>query len=151
MMPLLVAVVAGLAAFAITRHARCGGREDGLDRLQDVSFLTRELGLNADQARQIETLHTTLGAKLDDCCARHCAARAGLGETLSGDSDEGLRAEAILSEMCRAYEASERSTLDHMRRVRAILTAEQKKRFDAMITRCMCRKCGTHGRLLENR
>jgi len=48
--------------------------------------------------------------------------------------------------MCRVYEASERATLAHIRKVRATLSEEQKRRFDAMLGKCLCRSCSAHGK-----
>jgi len=76
---------------------------------------------------------------------RHCAARARLVQALAGETNGTAQAEAVVTEMCRAYEQSERATLDHIRQVRAVLTAEQRKRFDAMISDCMCKPCSMHG------
>jgi hypothetical protein len=145
LIPLIVALVAGAAAFAITRRGMCQRAAAGSDRLRDVSYLTSELKLSPDQARQIEAIHAALSEKLADCCARHCTARARLGEALSGETEGGTGTEAVLAEMCRAYEESERATLDHMRRVRALLDGGQKRRFEAMISNCLCRSCSSHG------
>jgi len=143
--PLVAAVAAGVAAYGVTRHAARERSAPSLDRLQDVSFLTRELGLSDAQANEIKRLHASLGAKLNDCCARHCAARARLGQALATETNGAAQTEAVLAEMCRAYEAGERATLEHMRRVRAILNADQRRRFDAMITNCMCQACSMEG------
>jgi len=145
-MALIIAVAAGAIAFSVTRALRCASSEaDPLDRLQDVSFLTGKLGLSTEQAEKIQALHVTLGTTLNDCCSRHCAARARLGQALVAETNGTAQAEAILTEMCRAYEESERATLDQIRRVRAILNTEQRKQFDAMIADCMCRMCGKQG------
>ena len=143
--PLAAAVAAGFVAYGVTRNAVCGRPGPSLDRLQDVSLLVRELGLNDAQAREIERLHTTLGAKLNDCCVRHCAARARLGQALAAETNGTAQSDPIVAEMCRAYEESERAALGQIRQVRAVLNAEQKGRFDAMISDCMCRMCSMHG------
>jgi Spy/CpxP family protein refolding chaperone len=145
LVPLLIAVIGGAIAFGVVRHtARCA--ETGtLDQLQDISFLTRELKLSAGQADRIKALHTTLSARLDDSCDRHCAARAKLAEALARETDGEKAAEAILADMCRAYEEGERATLEHLRQVRAALDPGQKKRFDDLIGRCLCRECGGQG------
>lgn len=140
-LPLVAAVAIGIIAYAVTRHAVCGRPAPTLDRLQDVAFLTRELGLNDAQADEIKSLHASLGVKLNDCCMRHCAARARLAQALAAETNGTAQAETILAEMCRAYEESERATLEHMRRVRALLTPEQRKHFDEMITACLCGAC----------
>ncbi len=135
------AAVAGLLAFAVTRQALNVSARTPIDRLHDVSFLTRELNLSAVQAAQIKTLHDELGGKLDDSCGRHCAARMRLGPALANEVDGGAQAEDIVAEMCRAYEESELATLNHLRRVHEVLDAEQRKQFYKMLTECVCRAC----------
>lgn len=141
--PLVVAVVAGLVAYGVATHVIRGRGVASLDRLQDVGLLTRELGLSSAQAREIKALQVRLGEKLNDCCARHCGARARLAQALISETNGNGTADVILAEMCHAYEQSERAAMDQIRKVRAILNEEQRKRFDAMITACMCSSCGT--------
>ena len=143
--PVVAALAVGVVAYGLTRYALCGRHNPSLDRVQDVSFLTRELGLNDDQAQEIKRLQATLVAKLQDCCLRHCAARARLGQALAADTNGRAQADIVLKEMCRAYEESERATLDQIRAVRAVLNAEQRRRFDTMISNCMCKPCSMHG------
>jgi hypothetical protein len=137
----IVAVIIGALAFGITRLEVYRMRGPDLGRLQDVSFLTGELQLSEAQASELRALHTTLAARLNDCCARHCEARACLVQALTGDTEGGMPAEAAVDEMCRAYEESERATLEHIRTVRALLNAEQKERFDALVTDYMSQTC----------
>ena len=139
MIPWVAAVAAGVVAYGVARNAVCDRSDVSLDRLQDVSFLARELELNDAQVREIKRLHTTLGVKLNDCCRRHCAARARLGNMLSTETNETDRTREIVGQMCRAYEESELATLDHMQQVRALLKPEQKRRFGALIGRCLCK------------
>lgn len=139
--PFVIAVAAGVAAYGIMRNTVSDRAGLSIDRLQDVSFLARELRLNAAQASEIRSLHVSLGEKLDDCCMRHCAARARLGQALAANTNGSAQADIVLEEMCRAYEQSERATLNHIRAVRAVLNAEQKRRFDVLISDCMCKPC----------
>jgi len=140
--PLVAAVAAGVAAYGVTRSMVCGRTEEpSLDHLQDVSFLARELRLNDAQAGQIRSLHVVLGAKLNGCCMRHCAARARLSQALAAETNGTAQADAIVDEMCRVYEESERAALEQIRQVRAVLNSEQRRRFDDLITDCMGGKC----------
>lgn len=143
--PCVAAAAAGVVAYGVMRSTVCGPSDVSVDRLQDVSFLVRELGLNDAQIREIERLHTTLGTQLTDSCSRHCAARMRLGQALAADTNGSVQADAVLEEMCRAYEQSERATLNHIRAVRAVLNADQRRRFDAMISDCMCQPCSMQG------
>ena len=74
-------------------------------------------------------------------CGRYCRARNVLGQTITDGTGDTIRAEASLREMCLAYEESERATMEHIRKVRAILASEQKKRFDELLRECTCREC----------
>ena len=141
MMPLLVVVAAGGIGFGVTRHMVCRPTGSSLDRLRDVSFLRRELNLTDVQLSQIKTLHETLATRLDACSVSHCGARARLGQSLADETNGNARADAVLAEMCRAYEQSERATLDNIRQVRALLDARQRERFDKMLSACLCRAC----------
>lgn len=149
LIPALVAVVIGALAYGLTRWAVCNRCSPLPDRLEDVSFLSRELGLTETQAREIRPLQVALGAKLTDCCARHCASRARLGKALSNETNSAAQAQALVAEMCRAYEASELATLEHIQRVRELLNPEQKKRFDELITECVCGSCAVCGGRVE--
>ena len=146
LIPLLVAVIIGAMAYGLTRWAACNRCQPAPDRqmpgrLEDVSFLKRELRLNDAQAREIAKLHVSWNAKLADCCQRHCAVRARLGPALCNETNGTVQAKMIVEEMCRAYEAGELATLDHIQRVRALLNPEQKKRFDELIAECVCASC----------
>ena len=145
----LAILAIGMLAFGVTRymtrHGARGRPAVSLDCLQDTSFLTRQLSLSEAQAREVQAMHAVLAAKLDECCARHCAARARLAEALAGETNTSAQADAAMADMCRAYEDSERATLDHMRQMRAVLNTQQRRRFDAMMADCLCRTCAMHG------
>lgn len=143
MMPLLVVVAAGGIGFGVSRYVACRTTAPSLDRLRDVSFLQRELNLTDMQRSQVEGLHETLATRLDACSERHCGARMRLGQSLADETNGNARADAVLAEMCRAYEESERAALDHIRQVRALLDTRQRQRFDKMLKECLCRSCPT--------
>lgn len=137
--PVVLGVTAGIVAYGVTKHFACGTSERPVDRLQDVSFLTRTLRLTEGQARAIRELNLALGAKLDDCCQRHCEARARLSQTLEAVTNGMGRADALLVEMSRAYEESERASLSNIQAVRAVLNDGQRAQFDRMLSKCLCR------------
>lgn len=142
--PAIVAALAGVMTFGVMRFAVKGCGCGDIAWLDDISYLVRELSLDDAQVRKIKALHGALGKRLDDCCARHCEARARLGQALARGTDDADHLEAILADMCGAYEESERTTIEHIRRVRAILNASQRERFDRMIAECICAPCRAH-------
>lgn len=144
-LPVALAVAAGVVTYALFWHSTRSRSRFSLDSLQDVSFLTRQLQLTRDQAREIKALHAALGAELDTACRAHCDARARLGQALAGDAAAGPAVDPIVQDMASAYEDSEWATLNHIRAVRALLTPEQRTRFDSMITNGMCGPCNMPG------
>ena len=139
--PLLVAVGAAALAFGLVRWSGCPCEGTARDRMADLSVLTRELGLSGEQAAAIGELRAAFAGTLEGCCERHCEARMRLGRALAESPDDPARAEALVDEMCRAYEESERATLAHVRRVREVLNEEQRVRFDRMMAESVCRNC----------
>ncbi|MFA5042892.1 MAG: Spy/CpxP family protein refolding chaperone [Kiritimatiellia bacterium] len=141
LIPVMVAVIVGAMAYGLTRWTVCSRCRPAPDRLEDSSFLRRELRLGETQSREIAKLHAALNATLADCCRRHCAARVRLGPVLCNETNGVVQARLIIGEMGRAYEAGELATLEHIQRVRALLNPQQKKRFDELIAECACRSC----------
>ena len=133
---LVIIAVAALAS-AATHWALCGRKAVTPEQLADTQALVRELGLSPAQAQDVGRLQTAVAAKLADCCARHCAARAQLGKALAG----GTNSETLIKSMGQAYEESERLTWAHIQQVRALLTPAQQARYDALIERCVCGDC----------
>jgi hypothetical protein len=138
---LAVTAVAAAIAYGIAHRCVCGRAAPTPSQLGDMSFLTRELTLSAAQTTAIRGFNTALAGQLTECCARHCDARARLARTALDDTNDPARTDALLVEVSRAYADSERATLDHIRQVRTVLTAEQRRRFDTLVDTCLCRTC----------
>jgi hypothetical protein len=145
LVPVIAVLVAGLTSYGVTRWTLGTRSESPLDRMGDITFLTHELNLADAQAEQLTRLQAGLGAKLADCCRHHCAARARLGQALADETNGPAQARAMVSEMSRAYEESETATLEHIERVRAMLSPKQRERFDALIGECVCGACTMPG------
>lgn len=139
-LPLAVALLAAAVTYALTWGLSRRGAAD-TDCLKDLSFLTHELSLNAEQAADLKTLQATLGATLADCCRNHCVARARLAQMLASEAGSRADVDTLVADMAKAYEESEWATVNHIRAVRALLNAEQRPRFDRMITNSMCGVC----------
>ena len=136
---LLVALLAGLAAFCAAHLVICrkAGRRPG-DFLHNRAVLTQALRLRPDQQQALEDLETALGRRVNEGCSRNCAARRRLAAALTAETPDARILDEILMEMCRSYESSERSVLEHIQALRGILDDEQRKTFDAMMGRCLC-------------
>ncbi len=133
---LALIAVAALAA-ALTHWVLCGRQPVAQESLSDATYLTQALNLSPVQAEAVARLQTEVAAKLADCCARHCAARAELGAAIAGVTN----GDKLIKAMGAAYEESERVTWAHIQQVRTLLTPEQQARYDRLIERCICGPC----------
>lgn len=135
-----LAVGVGMVAFWGTRAMVCG-KVTGLPSyaLGKVDHLKTELGLDDRQVAAIRALEHDLAEQLSEQCGRYCAVRAELGQTLMEEgTNSAVEARRLVDGMCAIQSASERATLEHIRKVNALLTPGQRRQFLAGLTRCLC-------------
>ena len=136
----LILVVAAAVAFWGTRlavspkPARLPSYSPG-----QVAHLKDELGLDGRQAAALGALEKELAAQLSDQCGRYCAVRAELGEALMTEGTHSVEmSRRLVDRMCAIQAASELATLEHVRKVSALLNPDQRKKFLSNLTRCLC-------------
>jgi Spy/CpxP family protein refolding chaperone len=123
----------GVASWCI-RHPRGQRVVD----LTDTAWLQRELKLTDAQSAEIDKLNKEFRAKVDHCCDTHCDARFALGQELAKPQVDLSKANACVDRMAAAQVDSERATLDHILRVRAVLTPDQQPRYAALVSQQVC-------------
>ncbi len=140
---LLTAVAALLAAGASFSIARWLARRAGPAsvNIHEVAWLKSAVNLTDAQVAQVDALQREFAARLDGCCRKHCAARFELSEELAKPAPDLVTAQACVERMSAAQTESERVTLDHILRVRSVLTPDQQKRYAASINDQMCNAC----------
>lgn len=138
--PAILLVAAGVLAFWGTRmmvspkSARLPSYSLG-----QVMHLKAELGLNDGQVEAIRALEQGLAAQLSDQCGRYCAVRAELGNALLEEgTNSAIEARRLVDGMCAIQSASELATLEHIRKVNALLTPGQRKQFLGGLMKCLC-------------
>lgn len=130
----------GLAAFVVT--SRCATPAAApLDQLHEAGWLQRALKLDAAQAKQIAALEAAYAAAVSDCCANHCGARKKLGEAVFGAGRDPVKLEALVTAMGKAQLESDLATVRHLQAVHALLTPEQQKKYEQLVTSCVCADC----------
>ncbi|MFH0907334.1 MAG: Spy/CpxP family protein refolding chaperone [bacterium] len=138
---LVVVLVLGSAiagALAVRSFARPAAAQ--LDVLKDATHLQQALGLTEAQVADVRKLQDDYGVQLEDCCSKHCAARAELGKALfDGADDEQMR--GIVEKMCKARLESDLATVQHIRKVHNVLMPEQQTKYEEMVTVCVCGGC----------
>ena len=109
--------------------------------IHDAGWLKATLGLSAEQTAQVEKLRDEFAAQVEGCCAKHCGARFDLSNELAKPAPDVAAARACVERMCAAQTTSEQATLDHILRVRAVLTPEQQQRYAKLINEQICTSC----------
>ncbi|MGD0057880.1 MAG: Spy/CpxP family protein refolding chaperone [Verrucomicrobiia bacterium] len=123
----------GVASWCIHRSV-----SRGMADLNDTPWLRRELNLTDAQSAAIDKLNQEFRAKVDHCCDTHCDARFALGRELAKPQFDLTRANACVDRMAAAQVESERATLDHILRVRAVLTPDQQQQYAALVSQQIC-------------
>lgn len=128
---LIVTLIVAGSAFGVARWLRCRSCAT------PNTDITRELGLTGTQAAAVAKLDAEFQKKLSALCAAHCAARADLSQSL----DDPGKAANCCQRMCDAQVGSEKAALEHIFRVRDLLTPEQQKRHITLVQRQLTGAC----------
>ena len=143
--PILTILVAGLVAFAVTRWQACKVEAAAPSQLQDTSWLATRLDLTPDQQAAIDKLQASYASDLESCCEMQCSARFELGkEFFSADLTEERKTE-LFRAMSEAQAKSDAATLEHIRAIHGLLSADQKKVYEKLVEQCLCSACPTCG------
>jgi Spy/CpxP family protein refolding chaperone len=134
---LVTALSYGVANWCVRRSTAA---EPVVD-LNDTAWLKHELKLTDAQSVEIGKLEQEFSAKVEHCCETHCGARLTLSEELAKPQVDLAKANACVDRMVAAQSDSERATLDHILRVRAVLSPEQQQRYAALVSKQVCTAC----------
>ena len=107
-------------------------------RVQDATWLKRELKLNETQTAVIEKASREFQIQLNTLCAAHCAARFALGDELAKPKVDLDKSQACVAQMNAAQAKAEQATLVHIMKVRSLLTDEQVRRYSLIIGQQVC-------------
>ncbi len=133
---LVTAVSFGVARWS----ARCAIAEPAVN-LNDTAWLKHELNLTVAQSAEVGKLEKDFSARIENCCEKHCDARLTLSQELAKSPVDLARANACVDLMTAAQADSEHATLDHILRIRALLTPEQQQRYAKLVSQQVCSAC----------
>ncbi len=97
-------------------------------------WLVRELRLTPEQQVRFAALDKNFSGKCSQCCEQMCDARLALGRELERADAITPKVEALLAQMLAAQAVTERETVQHLFRVKSILTPEQQHRYVELVT-----------------
>lgn len=137
-----IIVVAAAVSFAAGRN--CGTRGAvSLANLGDTAELEKSLKLSPQQAGLVRTLAKEFKERAGTACGRHCEARCTIARKLFQENAAPAEMQQYVDDMCAAYSEQEHATIDHLVKLRALLTAEQVKQLNKQLAMCICDKCST--------
>ena len=138
--PVLSGFVAALASSAVL-YLHPGQRGKGCP-IDDKSWLVRELKLTPEQVKKLADIQQTYGQSLSSCRQQHGSARCQIADEIFRPDITDAQLDATAEALSRATMEGERATLKYFRAVHAMLTPEQKKKYEQFVMSCVC-NCNT--------
>ena len=137
-----VIVIAGAISFSAGR--RCGGvAMTDLSPLRDTSAIEASLNLTPQQTEQVRALAKEFTERAQTACDKHCDARCTIARKLFQENAAPADVQKQVDAMCAAYADQEKATLDHLVKLRAVLTSEQTKKLNEKLAACICSTCAS--------
>ncbi len=133
----IVVVTSTGLSFAVSRWL-IGCQVRPIVNIHDTAWLRSELNLSEAQRRDVERLEKDFQARLNAYCATHCAARFALGDELMKPQPDPTKCKECVEKMNAAQAEAERATLQHILKVRSLLTDKQARRYAAIIHNQVC-------------
>ena len=127
---LIVAVIAGFAAFGITRkHCAASNDHALLDELPELAWLHKELALTDDQFAKVGELHAAYRPVCVEMCRRIDESRARLEAVAleKRTTDAGLR--QAIADYERVRGECKMKMLEHLYQTAALMNSEQAGRY----------------------
>ena len=136
---LLVAVIAGMAAFCAMRWHK-GGEDHhhasgaGLDAMPELEWLKTELQLSDEQFAKVKELHVAYRPKCVEMCRRISEAHEKIESLATAHREITPEYQAALKEHADIHVECQQEMLKHLYQTAATLREDQAKRYlDAML------------------
>lgn len=140
----LIPVVVIAAAVSFSAGRRCGEMPAAdLSPLRDTSAIEKSLDLTPQQTEQVRALSKEFTDRAQTACDKHCEARCTIARKLFQENAAPTDVQKHVDAMCTAYAEQEQATMDHLVKLRAILTPEQTKKLNEKLAACICQKCAS--------
>ncbi|HUJ10836.1 MAG TPA: periplasmic heavy metal sensor [Verrucomicrobiae bacterium] len=139
LMVAIAALVATAVSFGTARwFAARQPRSATMLTLHDTAWLKQNLHLTPAQAGEIEKFEAEFQKQFAQMCAAHCNARLALGDELAKPRPDPVKAQACVQRMNKAQADAEHATLEHILKVRTVLTDEQARRYGQLVRDQVC-------------
>jgi Spy/CpxP family protein refolding chaperone len=138
----VIAAAAFFGSWAFSRWQGDGEKPAG----DEMWWFRSQLGLSAEQAGKLETIHEQFLAEQSRLCETHCAKRFELGELIQQSQSMTGQVEQLARELAEIEARSQRLTIEHIFQVGKQLTAAQRTKFVGKVYDQICTSCpmGSH-------
>lgn len=109
--------------------------------LQEVAWLKSRFDLTPDHVEALLAIENEYHEQVMTLCERHCAARNKLAEQFLRRDWTKDAEQIYLREMGEAQVKTDAATMEHFRRVRAVLTPAQREQYEQMVAARMYASC----------
>lgn len=136
-----VALLAAALGYAAGQRCATATEPAPTELFGNTAALEKMLKLTPSQTEQVRELAKAFEAKAGGACDRHCAARCDLAKKLFRENAPTDELKKCVEEMSAAYAEQESATLEHLMKLRALLTPEQARVLDQKFAACVCETC----------
>lgn len=127
---LIVALIAGFAAFAITRrHCSAAKGDTLLDQLPELAWLRTELALSDAQFAKVAELHASYRPVCEEMCGRIGKSHARLEAIALKSRTTGDELQQAIADYERVRGECKMKMLEHLYQTAALMSKEQAERY----------------------
>lgn len=133
----IIALIAFAAAVAGVYAARTFSEPPRQSESELHAFLHNELELNRQQEARIEAIEARFAVRKKAVELDMRAANARLAEAIEAEHGYGPKVTAAVDHVHHVMGTMQKETLEHLFEMRAVMTADQARRFDATVVKAL--------------
>lgn len=133
----LIAIIAFVAAMAGVYAARTLSEQPRKSESELHSVLHNELKLDGEQKARIEAIEARFAVRKKALELDMRAANARLAEAIEAEHGYGPKVTAAVDNVHHVMGAMQKETLEHLFEMRAVMNAEQARRFDKTVVKAL--------------
>ena len=133
----LIALIAFAAAVAGVYAAQTFSEQQRKSENELHAFLHNELKLNASQEAKVEAIEVRFAVRKKTLAADMRTANARLADAIEAEHGYGPKVTAAVDHVHHVMGEMQKETLEHLFEMRAVMNAEQARRFDQTVVKAL--------------
>jgi len=133
----LIALIAFVAAVAGVYAAQTFSERQRKSESELHAFLHNELKLNASQEAKVEAIETRFAARKKALAADMRTANAVLADAIEAEHGYGPKVTIAVDHVHHVMGDMQKETLEHLFEMRAVMNADQARRFDQTVVKAL--------------